>query len=165
MWSMFRLLVVLILLLGLVSSNPSKTGVRDCSDKEGLDEIARCRLDQVKDHIESKKYGDRLRKLNQDLDSWAGKQEKEIQKLIRNMDRNLQKIQDRGPVASLVGDLARIIGVVAGIPFRAANIIFRDLLGLNKFWSDVLTSFWTSYCIRLVGEKQLKYKLREPVNK
>ena len=99
---MFRLFVVAVLLLGFVSS---KTGVRDCSGKEGLEENLLCRLDQVKDHIESKKYGDRL-------DSWADKQEKEIQKHIRNMDRNLQKIQDSG--ASLLGDLARIAGVVVG---------------------------------------------------
>ena len=108
---MFRLLIVAVLFLGLVSSY---SGARDCS-------------------------GNRLRKLNQDLDSWADKQEKELEKLIRNMDRNLREIQDRGPVPSLLGDFARIISVGVMIPFIAADFIFRDLLGLNKFWSQLFT--------------------------
>ena len=150
---MFRLIVT-VLLLGLALSSCLKTDVRDCSDtKDEFDEILRCRLYQANDHvqnvlkhIESKNYGDRLRKLNRDLEDWAEKQEKDLEKIIKSMDSNLNKIKNKGPVAALLGDLTRIIGVVAGIPFRAANIVFRDVLGLNTFWSSILTSVGASYC-------------------
>ena len=130
---MFRcLLIVAILVSGVVLSTPWKTGVRDCGDMEEFDENFLCHMDQM---------GDRLRKLNRDLDNWADKREKGFEKIIRSMDRNLNKIQNRGPVAALLGDLIRMVGVVAGMPFVVANVIFRDILGLNKFWSYFLTFF------------------------
>ena len=151
---MYLLLLIFVLLtVAQVSSIPSSnTGVRDCSDKDEIFEHVGCLLRQEQDHvqnilkhIESKHYGDRLRKWNQDLHEWADKQEIELEKLMRRMDRNLNKIQNKGPMAALIGDMTRIIGMVVGIPFRAANILLRDVFGLNKFWSNVMIGFWSSY--------------------
>ena len=144
---MYRRLLVGVVLL-FVLSIPSKAGVRDCSDIDEFDEMVSCRFDQMGDHVqnaiknaESRKYDDQWRKMNRGLDKWADKQEKVAKKIIRSMDHNLNRLQNRGPVASLLADLTRIIGVVVTLPFTFANMILRDVFGLNKFWSYLLTIF------------------------
>ena len=143
---MFRRIFVVVLLL--VQSIPSNAGIRDCSGIDEFDEKVSCHFDQVGDHVqnmfnsaESKKYDDQWSKFNRDLDKWADKQEKVAKKIIRNIDHTLNKIQNRGPVAALLADLTRIIGVVVALPFTITNMILHDIFGLSKFWSFLLAIF------------------------
>ena len=153
---MFCFLIVVVLLL---LSIPSKSAVRDCSGVDEFDEMISCRFDQMGERVQhlfntdeykkskekwstfNRKNDDTWTKLNRNLDNWADKQEKVAKKIFRNMDHNLNKLQNRGPITALLADLTRIIGVVVTLPFTIANVLLREVFGLNKFWSYLLTIF------------------------
>ncbi len=76
---------------------------RDCKSKEGHENVF-CHL----------------RNMNDKLDEFAGTQQEELAKILRNLDKSIDKIHQTGPIAAALVDVTRVVGSVIILPYRYA---------------------------------------------
>ncbi len=74
---------------------------RDCKRKEGHENVL-CHLGNVNDK----------------LDEFAGTQQEKLAKILRNLDKSIDKIHEKGPIVAALVDMTRVVGSVIVLPYR-----------------------------------------------
>jgi hypothetical protein len=100
---------------------------------ENLDDylhLSDCRMKDGHEHVLC-----RLGNLNYKLAQFGETQQENFIEVLRNLDRSIDKIHRKGPIAAALVDVTRVVGSVIILPYRLVGFILRDLLGLNRFWT------------------------------